>query len=311
MHSKALPAEGARARLRGAACRDRRALRADDPDLRHHGRDHRRSDRPECAAWYLHQFRQSARSCAASRCRPASSRRRPARKRHFPCCAPAVTGSALRSPPALEAGRLGATGWPRPPRRFFWPNSRRRRDRARGLRRAYVRPAAQPRTDERGARVILRACRTAPGLRLPRAGGRAAGPARPRAAGRRRGASTLEVWALPARAVRRLHRRRAVAALHRHGGAWKTARRSRASSARAQGLSGGRHHRLRRLARLSRRRRTSAEEAVACAAIPDHRRVAACASDEARIPRRVAAKSAPPAASRLLLRRRPSCRRRR
>ena len=220
-----------RPRLRGDAGDGRCAVRADHPDLRDQGRDRRRPDRAERDARHLHQLRQPARH-VRHRGADRQPRRRPAGKRHLP-------GDRRPRRVVRRTRRLGRGG---PPRRDGLAaagrdasrgGDRRERNRAGGLRRAHVGPAAQPRADV--ARRPLPA-RLPHRARLhPACAGRR--PARPTGtaapAGRRRGDRARGLGAAPGE-LRRLHRRRAVAARASAPWRWRTARRSRASSARAR-----------------------------------------------------------------------------
>ncbi len=134
---------------------------------------------------------------------------------------------------SVEAGRLGATDWSRPPAPLFMadvgPD-----EIALAVCGAHMSglPLNRELTSTRcavPAGVPHRA-----GLRPPRSGGRAAGAARPRAAVGRRGRDRTRSLGAAQGALRRLHRRRACAALHRHRRPWRTARWSRVSSARAR-----------------------------------------------------------------------------
>ena len=149
----------------------------------------------------------------------------------------------------LEAGRMGATDWARPAMPDL-PLAAGAGEIALAVCGAHM--SGLPLNREltgRGARLI-RACRTAPAYRLVRTGRRSAGAARSRQANGRRGDPARSMGAAR-RAVRRFHRGRAVAALHRHGG---VGRRHDGEGLPVRGAWAGRrdrHHRAWRLACLS------------------------------------------------------------
>ena len=233
--------------------RHRRAGAADGADGLHRRAGAGRSDRAQQPARHLHQFRQPARPLRRSRCR----RRCDADGTPFgiTLLAPAGTRRGARGarPRVSRRHRLAArrdSAQPQPPLAPLATGAARRRDRARGGRRASLRHAAQ-----RRAQVARRAASSngprrradyrlfaLPGTTPPKPGllrvGAGCGTA-----------IDVEIWALPAEHSGASSRRPA-AAVDRHADARRRPRR--------QGLSGRgrgdarrpRHLRLRRLARL-------------------------------------------------------------